>query len=197
LTSTLRQLNDEMAELVDKIRESLVMVSNGRRGAGAGIIWHSDGLIITNAHVIRHNNTRVALADGRKFEARLLARDEKMDLAALSIQAENLPAIDLGNSDDVKPGQFVLALGHPWGIKSAATCGIIMGYQGEHFRVSFAQNFLPVNLPLRPGNSGGPLVDMEGRLLGINSIMTGPDAGLSIPVNSARSFLNANQIDFS
>jgi S1-C subfamily serine protease len=83
----------------------------------------------------------------------------------------------------------VIAVGHPWGLKGVATAGIIMGVGAEFLRISYARDMVAVNLPLRPGNSGGPLVDSEVRLVGINTMMTGPDTGLAIPVDAAKAFL--------
>jgi S1-C subfamily serine protease len=188
MSSVLMQLNNEMAGLVEKVRQSLVQVTDGQGGA-AGSIWHSQGLIVTNAHIISHKHARVTLFDGRDLGAKVLACDKDKDLAALSIDAEGLPTIALGDSTRLNAGQFVVAMGHPWGVNGLATAGIIMGAGAEHLRISYARNLLAVNLPLRPGNSGGPLVDAGGRLVGINTMMTGPDTGLAIPVNLAKAFL--------
>ncbi len=124
--------------------------------------------------------------------ARVLAIDRDRDLAALSIEAEGLAPIALGDSTRLEPGQFVMALGHPWGVRGVATAGIVMGGGGEYLRVSFARDLVAVNLLLRPGNSGGPLVDAEGRLVGINTMMTGSDTGLAVPVHTVRAFLADN-----
>ncbi len=188
MSSKLLELNKEMAFLVENVRQTLVEVNDGRGGA-AGIIWHPQGLVITNAHIISRGQAKVALKDGRKLDARVLACDRERDLAALSIDAEGLPAIALGDSSLLSTGQFVVALGHPWGIHGVATAGIIMGFGADHLKISYAPDLVAVNLPLRPGNSGGPLVDVEGRLIGINTMMTGPDTGLAIPVNLAKTFL--------
>jgi serine protease Do len=187
--SALSQLNDEMAALVDKVRGSLVEVRDGRGGGAAGSIWRADGLIVTNAHIINHRPAEVTLPDRRRLAARVVAIDRARDLAALSVAAEGLSPIALGDSQALQPGQFVVAVGHPWGIKGAAAAGIVMGGGAEFLRISFARDLVAVNVPLRPGNSGGPLVDCEGRLVGINTMMTGPDTGLAIPVHVAKEFL--------
>lgn len=191
MSSVVQQLNDEIASLVEKASQSLVQVTDGRGGA-AGSIWHPQGLIVTNAHIISRRQVKVTLWDGRNLDARVLACDRGRDLAALSVEAEDLPAIDLGNSSNLNAGQFVIAMGHPWGVNGVATAGIIMGAGAGHLRISYAKSLLVVNLPLRPGNSGGPLLDVEGRLVGINTMMTGPDTGLAIPVNLAKAFLRDN-----
>src|SRR5215207_541361 len=112
MSSLLQQLNDDLTNVVTDVRRSLVQVMDSRGGAGAGTIWHSDGLIVTNAHVVaRSNNIRVGLPDGRVFPAKVLARDNEHDLAALSIEASDLPTIEPGDSRSLHPGQWVMALG--------------------------------------------------------------------------------------
>ena len=185
-----QQLNQDMSATVEKIRPSLVQIKNGRGGAGAGTIWHQDGLVITNAHVLQQYPTpNVILPDGRTLPARVLAQDTKRDLAALAITANGLATIELGNSNQLQPGQWVLAMGHPWGVLGAVSAGIIIdtgqppeipGYQGELIQVS---------LHLRPGHSGGPLVDTQGRLVGINTMIAGPEVGLAIPLHVVKNFL--------
>jgi S1-C subfamily serine protease len=187
--SMLAQLNDEMAVIVDRVRGTLVEVSDGRAGRAAGIVWHTKGLIVTNAHIINHDRAEVTLPDGHPVRARVLAIDRERDLAALSVETNGLTPIAQGCSRSLDPGQFVIAVGHPWGLKGVATAGIIMGVGAEFLRISYARDMVAVNLPLRPGSSGGPLVDSEGRLVGINTMMTGPDTGLAIPVDAAKAFL--------
>ncbi len=190
MSDLLQQLNNEMAAVVEKVRGSLVQINNGRNGAGAGTIWHPDGLIITNAHVVRHSRLKVTLPDGRSLPGRLLAQDTDRDLAALSVEANNLPTIELGRSKQLQPGQWVLALGHPWGVLGAVTAGIVID-MGEPPEMSPARGeFIQVSLPLRPGHSGGPLVDVHGRLLGINTMITGPEVGLAVPLHVIKAFLH-------
>jgi serine protease Do len=183
------QLNREMAALVDRVKTSLVQVKDGRRGGAAGTIWHPEGLIITNAHIIGRSPPQVVMPDGREYVARVLALDRDRDLAALSVDAGELLPIALGDSGSLQPGQLVMAIGHPWGVKGVATAGVIMTGSSEYITVSFAQDMVAVNVPLRPGNSGGPLVDATARLVGINTMMTGTDTGLAIPVDRAKTFL--------
>jgi serine protease Do len=185
-----QQLNTEMSDVVSAVRRSLVQISNGRGGAGAGTIWHADGLVITNAHVIAgRGHLKVTLPDGRTFPARLLAADPERDMAALSIQADNLPTIGLGDSRQLRPGQWVLALGHPWGVAGAVTAGIVIATGRPPELPPQRGEFIQVGLPLRPGHSGGPLVDVQGRLVGINTMITGPNVGLAVPVHTVKEFL--------
>jgi serine protease Do len=189
MSNLLQQLNAEMSALVEKVRRSLVQISNGRGGAGAGTIWHADGLIITNAHVVRSDSVKVILPDERKLPAKLLAFDPERDLAALSIEATHLPTIELGDSKTLRPGQLVLALGHPWGVAGAVSAGpvIHVGLPPELPQAS--REFVQAGLQLRPGHSGGPLVDVQGRLIGINTMITGPEVGLAVPIHVVKDFL--------
>lgn len=192
-------LNEELANVIDKTRQSLVEVHCGSRGGGAGTIWHSNGLILTNAHVIetrgRRESLHVTLSDGRSLPAHLLAADSHLDLAALSIAATELPAVQLGDSQRLRAGQWVFALGHPWGVRGAVTAGIVIGDavarppRSEVAGSAAPDDWLAVSLHLRPGYSGGALVDEAGRLVGINTMMTGPDVGMAVPVHVARRFL--------
>ncbi len=190
MSNLIQQLNDEISGAVDGAHRSLVEIRNGH-GAGAGIIWRADGLIVTNAHVVagRHS-LKVILPDKRELPARVLAMDTKRDLAALAIEARDLPTIELGDSRSLKPGQWVMAVGHPWGIAGAVTAGIVIGSGAElpEMRTD-GRELIVVSLHMRPGHSGGPLVDIDGRVIGINTMITGPDVGVAVPVHIARDFL--------
>lgn len=204
----LQQFSDELASVSESVLRSLVRIRNGRYGAGAGIIWQAGGLVVTNNHVIAGARTRpgyraqrqtshdpslaVILPDGRELPATVLATDPAYDLAALRIQASGLPAIAFGDSRQVQPGQFVLALGFPWGVSGGATSGVIIGMGASLPEVGGDnREWLAASLHLRPGHSGGPMVDSQGRLLGINTMMNGPDVGVAVPVHVAQAFLRA------
>jgi serine protease Do len=189
MASILEQVNDKMAAVVECVRRSLVQISNGRRGTGAGVLWQTDGLIVTNAHVIRHHAPQVALADGRTLPARVLGTDSDHDLAALSIAAGGLPAIERSASWPLRPGQWVLALGYPWGVAGGVTAGVVIGVGVPPEMPRFQGALIQTSLHLRPGHSGGPLVDVHGRLVGINTMMAGPDVGLAIPLPVITAFL--------
>ncbi len=172
MSDLIRQLNDEMSGAVEGVRRSLVEIHNGHGGSGAGTIWHSDGLIITNAHVVRgRRSLKVTLPEKRTFPARLLARDDQRDLAALSVEATGLQTIQVGDSRLLKAGQWVMAIGHPWGVAGAVTAGIVIseGAQLPEMAAS-GREWIAVSLHMRPGHSGGPLVDINGRLVGINTM---------------------------
>lgn len=189
MSDLLQQLSNELSAVAEEARRSLVNISNGRRGAGAGTIWHADGLILTNAHVVRLHSPRVTLPDGRVLPARILAHDASLDLAALAVDANGLPTIELGKSKQLQPGQWVLAVGHPWGVNGAATAGVIIGMGPPPEMAMPVRELIHVDLHLRPGHSGGPLVDIDGRLVGINTMMAGPDVGLAVPVHVIKGFL--------
>lgn len=190
MTNVLAQLNAEMSQQITHARASLVEIRNGH-GAGSGIVWRADGLIVTNAHVVAgKQHLRVVLPDKREFPARVLATDTPRDLAALAIDARDLPAIELGDARNLKSGEWVMALGYPWGVVGAVTSGVVIG-EGSQFPEMPApgREWVVVSLHMRPGHSGGPLVDKQGKLVGINTMITGPDVGVAIPVNVAREFL--------
>ena len=198
MSTLLEQLNVEMADVVERARRSLVQVHNGSRGAGSGAIWHPNGLIVTNAHVVsgrhrRHGTKpeiKVTLPDGTTLPARLLAQDAGHDIAALMVESDSLTPIELGASRDLQPGQWVLAVGFPWGVAGAATAGTVIGSGSDLPETpSPAREWISVGLSLRPGHSGGPLVDAQGRLVGINTMMAGPEVGMAVPVHVVKEFL--------
>lgn len=190
--SLLRQLYDDLAGVTAAARRSLVQIANGRGGAGAGTIWHSDGLIVTNYHVIAgRGSLRVTLHTGETLSARVLAASPERDLAALVVEADGLPTIEPGDSRTLRPGQWVLALGHPWGVLGAVTGGVViaLGPQIGDLRSPNGQDWLAVSVHVRPGHSGGPLIDARGRMVGVNTIMNGPDVGVAVPVHVVKAFL--------
>jgi S1-C subfamily serine protease len=195
MSDLLQSLNQEMAAIVERVRPSLVQLVNGRHGQGAGTIWHEDGLILTNAHVINGGRgghpqaLNVILSDGRSFPAQLLAHDSQLDLAALAIKSSNLPTTALGNSRRLRPGDWVTALGHPWGVVGAASAGMVIDVGVPLELPRYPGDLIQVGLQLRPGHSGGPLVDGNGRLVGINTMIAGPQVGLAIPIHVVKEFL--------
>ena len=191
MATLLQQLNEEISDVVESVWNSLAQVRSVKgRGAGAGTIWHKDGLVLTNAHVVQKGPMEVVLRDGRKFPAKVIAQDTDLDVAALSIDAHDLPTMPVGESKSLKAGQLVLATGHPWGVVGAVAAGVVIGI-GEFWPnlPQARREMIAVDLNLRPGNSGGPLTDAEGRLIGINTLMTGPEVGLAVPVHVIKRFL--------
>jgi serine protease Do len=190
MSNWVQQLNDEMSGAVEDVRRSLVSIQNGH-GAGAGTIWRPDGLIITNAHVVRgRHGLKVTLPDNRTLPARILAHDDQHDLAALAVDATGLPTIQVGDSRLLKAGQWVMAIGHPYGVAGAVTSGIVIGEGAQLPEMAASgHEWIAVSLHMRPGHSGGPLVDIDGRLVGINTMITGPDVGMAVPVHVVKEFL--------
>jgi serine protease Do len=186
----MRDLNADLSDVVARVQRSLVHVYSGKRGNGAGTIWHPHGLIVTNAHVAGRGPLKVELPDGCTLPAQILARDADRDLAALRVDAGNLTAVQLGDSQRLRPGEWVMAVGHPWGVPGAATAGVVIGVGAEWPEMPYdGCNWVVVSLHMRPGHSGGPLVDVRGRLVGVNTMINGPDVGVAIPVHVVVEFL--------
>ncbi len=183
------ELNDDMAATIETARRGLVEIHNGRGGAGAGIVWSRDGLIITNAHVLSRGHLKVKLYDGRELPARVVAHDVDHDVAALAVDAQDLAPIPVGDSHGLKPGEWVIALGHPWGIVGAATAGVVIGSGAELPEIRGRREWIAVSLHLRPGHSGGPLLDTRGCVVGINTMIHGPDVGVAVPADVVKAFL--------
>ncbi|MCX8213340.1 MAG: serine protease [SAR202 cluster bacterium] len=157
---------------------------------GAGSVWHVDGLIVTNAHVARGNSIRVTLPDGRQMHGRVLAREPDLDLAAIGVEATGLSAAELGDSRGMRPGEMVMSMGHPWSVEGDATAGVVIGVGEATREASMAgREWIVASLRLRPGHSGGPMVDAQGRLIGINTMITGPEVAMDVPVHVAKEFL--------
>lgn len=192
MNSLANRLNQQLAEQAASARSALVQVTASRMGGGSGVMVHPDGLILTAAHVLRGRRSTVRLMDGRKLEASTLAIQRELDLAAISVEVGEAAAMELGISDHLRPGDWVFALGHPWGVRGGTTAGVVIGIGSqlpESPREPHGMEWLATSLHLRPGHSGGPLVDSRGQLVGINTRMNGPDVGLSVPASVVRRFL--------
>lgn len=159
------------------------------RGAGSGVIYSQDGYIVTNNHVVAEaERIDVVLQDERKFEAEVIGKDPNTDLAVLKIEADQLPDIRVGNSDELQIGQWVLAVGNPFNLTSTVTAGIVSA-KARNINLlgggSAIESFIQTDAAVNPGNSGGALVDVEGKLVGINTAIasqTGSYAGYSFAV---------------
>ncbi|HHI76677.1 MAG TPA: trypsin-like serine protease, partial [Gammaproteobacteria bacterium] len=138
---------------------------------GSGIIVDAHkGYVLTNNHVIDEaDEIRVTLKDGRSFNARLLGRDPEMDIAVLQIPAEDLTALPWGDSDRLRVGDFVVAIGSPFGLSQTVTSGIVSALGRSGLGIEGYENFIQTDASINPGNSGGPLVDLRGRLVGVNT----------------------------
>ena len=174
-------------EIAEQLRRSTVLVQSGGRGAGSGVIWSADGLVVTNAHVVLGSRVKVQLWDGREFDAAIVSRDTGRDLAQLHIAAAGLPAASAADSSMVRPGELAIAIGNPLGFVGALATGVIhaVGPLGGLDLRTWVQ----ADVRLAPGNSGGPLADAHGRVIGINTMVAGGLA-LAVPSNSVRDFLS-------
>lgn len=177
-------------------------VNRGRprteQSLGSGVIVDSSGIVVTNNHVIKDaDEIKVALSDGRQLESKVLLRDETTDLAVLKIEAkEKFPTISLGNSDDVEVGDLVLAIGNPFAVGQTVTSGIVSAQSRTQVGVSDFDFFIQTDAAINPGNSGGGLIDMRGRLIGINTAIysrSGGSVGIgfAIPSNMVRAVVDA------
>ncbi len=182
-------LGGALDDLVRRVEPGLAVVYGRHNGAGAGIVWSRDGLVLTNSHVVGRRPPRVVLHDDREFEARLLGRDEEADLALMEIDAQDLPAVPAAGSLP-QIGEMVFAVGHPWGQRGFVSSGIVSATGSVQTRGR--RGSLPVirsDAPLAPGNSGGPLVNGAGEVVGSNAMIVGGDQSISIPASVAREFV--------
>jgi len=157
---------------------------------GSGVVIGADGTIVTNYHVVAHSEQiDVALADGRRFKARLVGADAATDIAVLEIDADGLPKAEWGDSDSVQVGEMAWAIGNPFGLDRTLTYGIVSAVGRRGVLEDPLQEFLQTDAAINPGNSGGPLVDVHGRIIGITTAIVGKDysgIGFAIPSNTAR-----------
>lgn len=179
-----------VAEVADHLREKVVVITfedrdGGQGGLGTGFIISPDGIIATNLHVIGEARPiSVQLSDGRQFEVQeVRASDRKLDLALLRIDANDLPAVELGDATQLRPGQQVVAVGNPHGLKHSVVDGVV-----SELRQLDGRNMIQVAIPIEPGNSGGPLVDMQGFVHGILTIKSAvtPNLGFAVTVNDLK-----------
>jgi serine protease Do len=173
-------------EVAEALRRTTVQVCSSGRGFGSGVILSADGLIVTNAHVVRSSHAQVKLWDGRTLEAAVTSRDLTRDLASLLASGSGLPVATLADSSKARVGELVLAVGNPLGFVGALSTGII--HAAGSVRGLGMNSWLQADVQLAPGNSGGPLADAQGRVLGINTMVAG-DLALAIPSNDVARFL--------
>ncbi|MBE9018497.1 peptidase S1 [Chroococcidiopsis sp. CCALA 051] len=192
-------LNDELASVAAALSRSTVQIQDRRFGGGSGVIWQADGVIITNAHVIRSDRPTVKLADNRVLDAVCTNRDRLQDLAVLKVDATDLPAAPIGDSDTLRVGQMVFAVGNPLGITNALTTGIIhtVSSKNQTGKNQTAKHqtgtWIQADIRLRSGNSGGALADTQGKVIGINTAIAG-GLGLAIPSNIVERFLRRGTV---
>jgi Do/DeqQ family serine protease len=166
------------------------------RGTGSGFILSADGRILTNAHVVDGADTvTVTLKDGRTFKGKVMGKDELTDVAVVKIEANNLPTVTIGNSDQLQPGQWAIAIGNPLGLDNTVTTGIISATGRSSNQVGVPDKrveFIQTDAAINPGNSGGPLLNARGEVIGMNTaiIQGAQGLGFSIPINTAQRISN-------
>ena len=179
--------------MIEDARRSVVQVRSGGRGIGAGVIWPDDGLVLTNYHVVAggRRNVQAALHDGRTLGAEVVKSGRSLDLALLRLGGDthDLPAASVGDSDALRVGELVYAIGHPWGRVGAVSAGIVGGV-GELRGPGPGPStrYVRSDVVLAPGNSGGPLLNARGEVVAINAMIFGSIA-LSIPSNAGSSWV--------
>ncbi len=165
-------------------------------GQGSGFIISSDGYIMTNNHVVGNTDkVVVSLKDGREFKAKTIGTDPHSDIAIIKIDAKDLPVLSLGNSDKIEVGQWVLAIGNPFGLSDTLTAGIVSAKGRSSVGITDYENFIQTDAAINPGNSGGPLVNLDGEAIGMNTAIFSKNGGsmgigFAIPINMAKDIGN-------
>lgn len=184
-----------VGEIAERLRRSTVQVISGTgAGTGSGIVWKAAGGILTNAHVASDASAQVVLWDGKRLPAKIVKRDERRDLAALQIPTADLTAVSIGDSGSLHPGEVAIAVGNPLGFVGAVSTGVIhaVGPLPGFGRRRWVQS----DVRLAPGNSGGPLVNTRGELIGVNTMIARSRAAgslaLAIPSSTVLDFLNGS-----
>lgn len=163
-----------------------------QKSLGSGFIISHDGYIFTNNHVVEQSEKiRVKLSDGREYDARIIGKDAKTDIALIKIKpTESLPVVDIGDSEKLRVGDWVLAIGNPFGLEQTVTAGIVSA-KGRVIGAGPYDNFIQTDASINPGNSGGPLFNLEGKVIGINTaiVAQGQGIGFAIPISMAKDML--------
>ena len=186
-----------LMQVVKRVQPSIVQVAKEGRGAGTGIVWKADGregYIITNNHVVPDDATKIQvhLSDGRSLDAKVIDRHKKLDVAMLFVEGDNLQAVEVADSASLRVGEWVFAVGNPWGQRGVVTAGIISGVSSP--KTTESEGELPIryiksDVILAPGNSGGPLLNADGMVVGVNAMVFGGDLAVSIPSNVVSSWI--------
>jgi len=192
------RFNQLLADLAEQLKPALVHIrarravgkdkddeSEPRRSTGSGFLIDPGGLIVTNAHVVEDADyLQVRLADGRRFTGKLVGQDNRVDLALVRIEGVNLPTLPVGDSNRLRVGEFVMALGHPFGLEQSVSFGIVSRKGAPLTVAAPGFDFIQTDAAINPGNSGGPLVNMAGQVVGVNSMAArNGSIGFAIPSN--------------
>jgi serine protease Do len=178
-----QQISDALGELTREVARSVVLVRGSMGSSGSGVIWDrpSSGLVITNHHVVPGPIAELTVAGGRRLKARVVRRAPALDLAALEVEGDLGHGAQVGDSDQLQVGDLVVAVGNPMGERNAPSLGIV---------ASAADDVLRLSITLRPGNSGGALVNARGQVVGIPHMVTGNGLALAVASRRVRQFLN-------
>ena len=176
------QVSAALGELTREVARSVVLVRGSRGSAGSGVIWDQPGLVITNHHVVPGPSAQLTLSNGRRVNARVIRRAPALDMAALSVDDADLGelAARIGQSDAMRVGDLVVAVGNPMGERNAPSLGILATRPDDVLRLA---------ITLRPGNSGGALVNAAGEVMGIPHMVTGNGLALAVSTRTVRRFL--------
>ncbi len=174
-------VSDAVAELSREVARSVVLVRGSRGSAGSGVIWDRPKLVITNNHVVHGQTAELVIADGRRLLGRVVRREPSLDLAALEVEHELEPRAQIGDSDALRVGDLVLAVGNPMGERNAPSLGIVSGQPDDVVRLS---------ITLRPGNSGGALVNARGEVVGIPHLVAGSGLAMAVSTRTVARFLS-------
>ena len=176
------EVSDALGGLVRDVGRGVVLVRGSMGSTGSGVIWNRSGLVITNHHVVPGSSAQLTVSDGRRVGAHVVRRAPALDLAALQIEHDLTDlASPVGNSDDLRVGDLVIAVGNPMGERNAPSVGIL---------ASAADGVLRLSITLRPGNSGGALVNARGEIVGIPHMVTGSGLALAVSTRTVRAFLD-------
>lgn len=189
---------------IETVRDVMVdqfffQILEEQHGIGSGVIYTTDGYVLTNDHVIADaTEILVRLPDGRSFDAEIIGRDELSDLAVLKIEGSDLPTVEFANSNELRVGQQVIAIGNPFGQDYSVTSGVISAVNRDLLidldNNRYLEGMIQTDAAINPGNSGGPLVDLSGRVVGINTAILEDSQGLGFAIPSSSSKLIADQI---
>jgi serine protease Do len=179
-----------VVRIARQVSPAVVSVSQQEGGSGSGVIVRPDGVILTNAHVVGMSRTvRVGLADGRRVDGRVVGRDPSLDVAIVRIDVPNAPVAPIGDSDGLEVGQTAIAIGNPLGLERTVTTGVISAVNRSPRGIAL-DGLIQTDAAISPGNSGGPLLDSRGRVIGINTaVLRAPGAqglGFAVPINLAQ-----------
>jgi serine protease Do len=191
VSETPHALTTDLAVVVGRLRAITVALRSAGPARGAGVIWRANGLVVTSAHVVASAHRArvgalVVLPDGRGRTAALVAWDRHLDVAVLRIEASDLPAATMGDPDRLRPGELVLAVGHPFGLPGAVVTGVVHAAPARGRRGG--RSWIQADLRLAPGNSGGPMADASGRVIGVNTMIAGGLA-LAVPSHVVETFV--------